>query len=285
MLGWLSRRLCVINFSTEKKKSLHLKQHPIQRVNPKNEKCPNTGGNCGGYISIIGFFKIVFAIDKTTKTFNWVKTSVASRYNTTRPLIGRAHTRNKTELTIIFSLPFRPAYWPLPSSSNERKREREKQTLVFVTRTIFTYGFISLVSPDHAIQFRRVSWLGPWSKGPPTTKSKFPLEQWKYTSIKENARTDGIITWRGEVLLARFFPRYFAFQGEIFLLVHRWRNLSFDRVGIRWIFFLIVDFLNISINSTGIDFNRRLNLLSILFSTNSPLRGFVVFGNKFCKSI
>lgn len=115
-----------INFSTEKKKSLHLKQHPIQRVNPKNEKCPNTGGNCGGYISIIGFFKIVFAIDKTTKTFNWVKTSVASRYNTTRPLIGRAHTRNKTELTIIFSLPFRPAYWPLPSSSNERKRERER---------------------------------------------------------------------------------------------------------------------------------------------------------------
>lgn len=107
---------------------MSLKQHPIQRVNPKNEKHPNTGGNCGRYISIIGFFQDYFHHRKTTKTFNWVKTSVASRYNTTRPLIGRAHThtRNKTEFTIIFSLPFRPAYWPSPSSSNEKKKEREK---------------------------------------------------------------------------------------------------------------------------------------------------------------
>lgn len=74
------------------------------------------------------------------------------------------------------------------------------------------------------------------------------------------------------MLLARFFPRHFAFQGEIFLLEDGEILASNCR-------------LNISINSTGIDFNRRLNLLSILFSTNSPLRGFLVFGNKFCKSI
>lgn len=108
--------------SRREKIQLRLKQHPIQRVKARNEISPPTLVEIAEDVfSIVGFSKIVFAIERTTKTFNWVKTSVASRCNTTRPLIDRAHTK----LTIIFSLPFRPAYWPPPSSSNERKRERE----------------------------------------------------------------------------------------------------------------------------------------------------------------
>lgn len=74
----------------------------------------------------------------------------------------RAH---RTNLTIIFSLAFRSAYWPAHP------------------KTIFTYGFISLVSPRsrHAIQFRSVSWrtLIERPAYKLTAKSKFRPEPWK----------------------------------------------------------------------------------------------------------
>lgn len=58
----------------------------------------------------------------------------------------------------------------------------ERET-VSITKTIFTYGFISLVSPRsrHAIQFRSVSWrtLIERPAYELTAKSKFRPEPWK----------------------------------------------------------------------------------------------------------
>lgn len=58
----------------------------------------------------------------------------------------------------------------------------ERET-VSITKTIFTYGFISLVSPrsQHAIQFRSVSWrtLIERPAYELTAKSKFRPEPWK----------------------------------------------------------------------------------------------------------
>lgn len=193
---------------------------PKKRVEAKNEKHWRK-------LRRIYFHRFFEDCFHHRKTFNWVKTSVASRYNTAKPLIGRAHTHTHTHTRAqrssqLFSRCRFDRLIALLHPPLTKEKERERETLVFVTRTVFTYGFISLVSPDHAIQFRRVSWRGPWSKGPPTTKSKFPLEQWKYASIKENARTDGIIT----LLLARLAShdishfKYFCVDG----------NLSFEQV-------------------------------------------------------
>lgn len=62
---------------------------PKKRVEAKNEKHWRK-------LRRIYFHRFFEDCFHHRKTFNWVKTSVASRYNTAKPLIGRAHTHTHT---------------------------------------------------------------------------------------------------------------------------------------------------------------------------------------------